>query len=809
MKGVVCGSASMGPEQIFDYKNVSFQQFAKSLVRNNTLMISFINWPLIQHFLNHFCHLKKLNLAQHHLLFAMDRKVHFFLNSLNKNINVWPAYFSHDTGELGDHGNEEQLHGSPAFAQLSKAKFVFTFAIIRLGINVIYSDVDVAILRDVFMIFDRPNNMITKEKDMVFLSDSLLDEDSIGVPFQYLCTGFFWVRSSIAVMNVIKEIMRYQFHPKNVYRDDQIAANAILYNYRRGHPAVRVDTFDPLLFPNGYTFFHEQLIQQLNVLTKPFVVHANYILTHRVKRFHMQVHGLWLVKAKKNPRCLTENEQLSVLSRSGYKSTGTIQINVLRKPVRFSRTKVAGMGHDIALAKANDAKRTLLLTCAPVDVDKVLLCPFEKLANMLNTTSKVFRSNKCNDLKGKIVSNHLKKGFHILWLDYTASFGILLNQRNGGRAHAINGWIDKYLLNLRNPYKHVTVNFVWQAFKKVFEDVKKDGQQKRPMKMKSSAAIAIGRKHREQSLKEKRQAKIKWDAFFVNNMDKYRSFLVDFFGKQLYKNIKLCKYKQQNPFTNGNRLQIDGNVNCRNEIIEEKGELKSASIGTLKLRLFNPLRVVSKSETFFHHKLPQKLGIRPILVSTRSLNASQKSKILTIFNMCCRCGKDSSSFVEQWENQITQHSNHSKQTFLAFRKYRRYLKTNFGKEGLICEFGFDVKRPYSIFALDEHTRRGNHSMRYLLFYNEGNGHVEDKLEPFVDSRLDDKSWFRALKVGSLAQHKRNYPHIQCDLIVVHRRASSRMHLNEIDQFGRISEKGTKTATYFEVGKNYSIFYKRS
>ena len=100
-------------------------------------------------------------------------------------------------------------------------------------------------------------------------------------------------------------------------------------------------------------------------------------------------------------------------------------------------------------------------------------------------------------------------------------------------------------------------------------------------------------------------------------------------------------------------------------------------------------------------------------------------------------------------------------------------------------------------------------MRFLLFYNEGNGHVEDKLEPFVDSRLDDKSWFRALKVGSLAQHKRNYPHIQCDLIVVHRRASSRMHLNEIDQFGRISEKGTKTATYFEVGKNYSIFYKRS
>ena len=175
-------------------------------------MISFINWPLIQHFLNLFCHLNRLNLAKHHLLFAMDRKVYFFLNSLNKNINVWPAYLSHDNVELRGHGNEEQLHGSPAFARLSRAKFIFTFAILRLGINVIYSDVDVAVLRDVFTIFDRPNSMITREKDMLFLSDSLINEDSIDVPFQYLCTGFFWVRSSIAVMNVIKEIMRYQFH---------------------------------------------------------------------------------------------------------------------------------------------------------------------------------------------------------------------------------------------------------------------------------------------------------------------------------------------------------------------------------------------------------------------------------------------------------------------------------------------------------------------------------------------------------------------------------------------------------------------
>lgn len=329
------------------------------------------------------------------------------------------------------------------------------------------------------------------------------------------------------------------------------------------------------------------------------------------------------------------------------------------------------------------------------------------------------------------------------------------------------------------------------------------------MKLKSSAAIAIGRKHREQSLKEKRRSRIKWDAFFINNIDKYRSFLVDFFGKQLYKNIKVCKYKQQNPFTNGNRLQIDGNINCRPEIVEEKNEFRSVLIGKLKLRLFNPLRVVSKSETFFHHKLPQKLGVRPVLISTLSLNASQKNRTLTIFNMCCRCAKDSSSIVQQWENHITQPSNHSKQTLLAFRKFRRYLKKNFGKEGLICEFGFDFKRPYSVFSLDEHTRWGNNSMRYLLFYNEDNEYVEDILIPFVDSRLNDKSWFRALKVGSLAEHRRNYPHIQCDLILIHKWASLRMHLNEIDRFRKMSEKGTTITTYFEVGKNYSIFYKRS
>ena len=263
-------------------------------------MISFITFPLVDHFLNFHCHIKKLKIDKHHLLFAMDEKVYSYLKSLNNsnnNANIWPAYLTYKNINANKN-TKEQVHGNAEFANFVKAKYIFTIAILRWNINVIYSDVDLAILRDVFEILEDRKKPIYNKNDILFLSDSHINEHYIGKSFQYLCTGFYWAKSSEKVIYVFEEMLNYMSHSHNMFRDDQIAANTILYNYREDHKDynINVNTFDSLLFPNGYTYFHEQLLQKLNTYNRPFVVHANYILTQKLKRFHMQVHGLWLVK---------------------------------------------------------------------------------------------------------------------------------------------------------------------------------------------------------------------------------------------------------------------------------------------------------------------------------------------------------------------------------------------------------------------------------------------------------------------------------------------------------------------------------
>ena len=102
---------------------------------------------------------------------------------------------------------EENIHGNSKFAKLVRAKFVFTCAILKLNINVIYSDVDIAILRNVFQLLADTNTPTYKNNDLLFLSDSHINEKYIDIPFQYLCTGFYWAKSSKKTIDVFEEML--------------------------------------------------------------------------------------------------------------------------------------------------------------------------------------------------------------------------------------------------------------------------------------------------------------------------------------------------------------------------------------------------------------------------------------------------------------------------------------------------------------------------------------------------------------------------------------------------------------------------
>ena len=102
------------------------------------------------------------------------------------------------------------------------------------------------------------------------------------------------------------------------------------------------------------------------------------------------------------------------------------------------------------------------------------------------------------------------------------------------------------------------------------------------------------------------------------------------------------------------------------------------------------------------------------------------------------------------------------------------------KKERICEFGINTKLPLSIIWLEEyqhHIRRkketSSSTMQYFLFHSTNNNNNNNKgsntedIENFIDSRLLDKAQFRTFKGNDLKQHKRDYPFIKCDLIIIH------------------------------------------
>ena len=75
--------------------------------------------------------------------------------------------------------------------------------------------------------------------------------------------------------------------------------------------------------------------------------------------------------------------------------------------------------------KANNKSHTKLtvLSCAPSyleysNTNNSIKCSFDQLSTIKIANLHVEYSSKCHLRKGALVSEYIKKGFHILWLDY-------------------------------------------------------------------------------------------------------------------------------------------------------------------------------------------------------------------------------------------------------------------------------------------------------------------------------------------------------------------------------------------------------
>ena len=115
------------------------------------------------------------------------------------------------------------FQGADGFSRVVKLKILLVLRILRLGFDVIYSDVDIAILKNIFSYIEEE---VLPIEDIVFLSDDYIDTKKIGGRFQYLCSGFFYAKAHGKVINKLFDVLAYLENPTNSKRDDQIAINA-------------------------------------------------------------------------------------------------------------------------------------------------------------------------------------------------------------------------------------------------------------------------------------------------------------------------------------------------------------------------------------------------------------------------------------------------------------------------------------------------------------------------------------------------------------------------------------------------------
>lgn len=141
---------------------------------------------------------------------------------------------------------------------------------------------------------------------------------------------------------------------KNIERDDQIAVNAVLPQYKwfDEDGIQRISLFDGTDVVNGYTYFHKMIPQQIGYL--PVVVHANYILGRKNKRQHMMLHGLWkwLPKSKK---CRRRTNEWKGGWGSDWKNEN---LGYLHLPPQRSKKNVVNIN------SINNSSKLLILTCS-------------------------------------------------------------------------------------------------------------------------------------------------------------------------------------------------------------------------------------------------------------------------------------------------------------------------------------------------------------------------------------------------------------------------------------------------------------
>jgi hypothetical protein len=188
--------------------------------------------------------------------------------------------------EISGSKDATYIYDTPCFNQLMFQKVLFIRRNLHAYRHVIYTDLDVAWLRNPVAHL----NEVHKKYAFAFQSEAQ------SVCRKILCFGFLSIRSTIVSRHYIGILARNLKTSASLalYESDQEILNRLYQSSRYFHRAVYV--LSESLFPNGLGYkllAKDDEDTQLTQRLQPYIFHANFVVGLPKKRYLLQKYGDW------------------------------------------------------------------------------------------------------------------------------------------------------------------------------------------------------------------------------------------------------------------------------------------------------------------------------------------------------------------------------------------------------------------------------------------------------------------------------------------------------------------------------------
>lgn len=185
-------------------------------------------------------------------------------------------------------GNAQKF-GTLRFNNIVLLKPVITYRLLKTGINVLFSDVDIAWLSNPLDYIKKIDSKKNGDYDIHVQCD-LPDEFSIRDikdPCERCNSGFYYAKSSKKAAEFFRNALKKAWQVPNDC--DQYYFNSAV---KKMKGKIRINVLDPLLFPNGSIYFKNHK-KYLKFGKKPVIVHANWAVGINKKTELLKKSGFW------------------------------------------------------------------------------------------------------------------------------------------------------------------------------------------------------------------------------------------------------------------------------------------------------------------------------------------------------------------------------------------------------------------------------------------------------------------------------------------------------------------------------------